>query len=286
MLPYHVLFFQKNIRPQKVAEIQECWRRRYASFLHLQLHELSDINPHHQEHKLLARREIPLGALLCGTDLATCYRGPAALYYHSPNSVQTWPSFPCLNISTSICGHYSWNPIDLLTHRLEGLVFPSVLLAPKSFRLYRRPSLDTEVNIVLHFLGNGLSCGEAIRTINKGEELVRHWDLGEYQWRHTERAGWWCNESGAYQARTLYALQKPSNGYYLDCLKHDADDTRPDRIKWYHDATFEAQALLVEACEADIVEMQRRSRKRDRDSLEASERLLMQSYDVNVLLIV
>ena len=87
------------------------------------------------------------------------------------------------------------------------------------------------MNIVLHFLGNGLSCGEAIGTIAKGEELVRHWDLGDYQWRHTERAAWWSYESGAHQARTLYALQKPSHEYYLDCLRHDADDTRPDHTQ-------------------------------------------------------
>ena len=74
----------------------ECWRRRYASFLHLKLDELSDINPHIQEHRVTARREIPLGALLCGTDLATCYRGPAALFYHCPNTVQTLPLLPFL----------------------------------------------------------------------------------------------------------------------------------------------------------------------------------------------
>ena len=235
---------------------------------------------------MTARREIPLGALLCGTDLATCYRGPAALFYHCPNTVQTLPLLPCLNVSASIRGHYSWNALDLLTHRLEGLVFPSVLLAHKSYQMSRRPHLDPPVNIVLHFLGNGLSCGETIRTIAKGEQLVRHWDLGDYQWRHTKSAHWWAHESGAYQARTLYALQIPSHEYYLDCLRHAADDTRPDRTQWYRAGTFEGQALLVEACEADIVETRRQSRKRYRESLEESERLLMQSYDVNVLLIV
>ena len=151
------------------------------------------------------------------------------------------------------------------------------------------------MNIVLHFLGIWLSCGEAIRTIAKGEALIRHWDLGDYQWRHTERASWWSYESGANQARILYDLQKPSDEYYLDCLRHDADDTRPDRTQWYREDTFRAQALLVEACEADRVESRRRNGKRYRDCLEASERrlyqeeaerLLMQSSDVNVLLIV
>ena len=50
----------------------------------------------------------------------------------------------------------------------------------------------------------------------------------------------------------------------------------------------------MEACEADLVESRRQSKKRYRDQLEASERLLyqeaserllMQSSDVNVLLV-
>ena len=190
----------------------ECWRRRYASFLHLKLDELSDIDPHTQEHRVTARKEIPLGALLCGTDLATCYRGAASLFFHSPNTVQTLPVLPYVSSRASLRGHYSWNALDLLTHRLEGLVFLSVLLAYRSSRLSAQPHLDPPVNFVLHFLGNGLSCGEAIRTIARGETLIRHWDLGEYQWRRTDN--------------------------YLDCLRHDVDDTRPDRTKWYSEKNF------------------------------------------------
>ena len=115
-----------------------------------------------------------------------------------------------------------------MTHSLEGLIFPSVLLANSSHRLSVRPALDPPVNIVLHFLGNGLSCGEVIRPIAVGEALLRHWDLGDYQWRHTERTMWWSYESGANQARVLYDLLKPSDDYYLDCLRHDADYTRPE----------------------------------------------------------
>ena len=52
-------------------------------------------------------------------------------------------------------------------------------------------------NIVLHFLGNALSCGEVIRPIAVGEALIRRWDLGGYQWRHTERTKWWSYNDGA-----------------------------------------------------------------------------------------
>ena len=244
---------------------------------------------------MTVRHGIPLGALICGTDLATCYRRAAALFFHCPNTVQTLHVLPYVGSRASLRGHYYWNSIVLLTHRLESLVFSSVLLAYRSFRMSPRPHLDPPVNIFLHLLGNGLSCGEAIRPIARGETLIRHWDLGEYQWRHTERTRWWSYESGANQARILYDLLKPSDDYYLDCLRHDADHTRPDRTQWYCEDTFNSQALLVEACEADLVERRRQSKERLHAELEASERLLhqeaserlfMQSSDVNVLLIV
>ena len=53
-------YLQRHIRPQKVAEIKECWRRRYASFPHLQLDEISELNPHFREHVITARRELPV----------------------------------------------------------------------------------------------------------------------------------------------------------------------------------------------------------------------------------
>ena len=134
--------------------------------------------------------------------------------------MQTLPVLPYVSSRASLRSHYFWNALDLLTHRLEGLVFPSVLLAYRSIRVSAQPHLDPPVNFVLHFLGNGLSCGEAIRTIARGETLIRHWDLGEYQWRRTDN--------------------------YLDCLRHDVDDTRPDRTQWYSEETFKSHALLVE----------------------------------------
>ena len=171
-----------------------------------------------------------------------------------------------------------------MTHRLEGLIFPSVLLANRSHRVLVRPALDPPVNIVLHFLGNGLSCGEVIRKIPAGGTLIRHWDLGEYQWRHTDRTRWWSYESGANQARVLYDLLKPSDDYYLDCLQHDADYTRTDRTLWYCEATFACQALLAENCNADLLAV-RSSNELYQGVKECSERLLMQGCDLNILLV-
>ena len=72
-------------------------------------------------------------------------------------------------------------------------------------------------NLVLHFLWNGLTCGEVIRQIGIGEALLRHWSLGDYRWNHTKLTRWWCYKNGASQARILFDLLKPSDDYYLDC---------------------------------------------------------------------
>ena len=240
--------------------------------------------PHAREHVVSARRELPLGALLCGTDLATCYRGAASLFYHCPYTVQTLPVLPYVSARASLRGHYSWDTLDLMTHRLEGLIFPSLLLANRSPRVTVQPSLCVLPNVVLHFLGNGLSCGEVIRPITIGEALIRHWDLGDCQWRHTERTRWWSYNDGASQARIRYDLLKPSDDYYLDCLSHDADYTRADRTLWYCEATFTCQALLAENCNADLVEQRRASKERYQVEQQASERSFLQLCDVNALL--
>ena len=115
--------------------MQECWRRRYASFLRLKLDELPGIHPTHRDHELLARRDLVVGSLLCGTDLATCTRSSASLFFHSPNVVQTLPVLPYVSPSSFMRGHYSWNKRELLTNRLEELIFPTVLLSDISLRL-------------------------------------------------------------------------------------------------------------------------------------------------------
>ena len=219
------------------------------------------------EHQLLARRPLPLGALICGIDLAACERGAASLFYHSPNVVQTLPLLPIASSSSFLRGHYSWDPMDLLTHRLEGLIFPSVLLVNRALR-----TSDLVPNIVLHFLGNGVTCGEVIRPIAKGEALLRHWNLGGFKWRHIRLTRGWSAQDGSTQAKLIYDLVKPSNQYHLDCIAHDADDTRPAGTPWYRADTFEALVLLHFAFYEGIA----RFRSEER------ERYLMSACDVNV----
>ena len=148
-----------------------------------------------------------------------------------------------------------------MTHRLEGLIFPSVLLVNRSRRVTVLPVSRGLPNIVLHFLGNGLTCGEVIRPIHTGEALLQHWSLGDYAWRHTQLTQGWCYKDGASQAGILYDLLKPSDDYYLDGVSHDADDTRADLTQWYCEATFDSEALLAEVCNADIAQRRKEEKR-------------------------
>ena len=120
-----------------------------CKLLHLQLKEISDIHPPYQEHDLLARRELAIGSLLCGTDLAACPRSYATLFHDSPNVVQTLPVLPYGSHRCFLRGRYSWNTRELLWRRVEGLIFPLVLLPSKTLRFYV-PHNDRDLpNIVM-----------------------------------------------------------------------------------------------------------------------------------------
>ena len=181
-----------------------------------------------------------------------------------------------------IPGHYSWNTRELLTHRLEGLVFPSVLLSERTLRLIVRLDPRIYANIVLHFLGNGLTCGEVIRPIRAGQALLRHWSLGAYTWRHTDLTEGWSGKDAGTQSRILFDLMKPSDAYYLDCALHDADGYRADRSIWYRNDTFESHYLLERACQDDIARHLEEDRNRYYAHKEGRERTLMSACDVNV----
>ena len=170
-----------------------------------------------------------------------------------------------------IPGHYSWHTRELLTHRVEGLIFPSVLLAEKTLRFV---ALDPRIfpNIVVHFLGNGLTCGEVIRPIGAGQALLRHWSLGVYTWRHSDLTQGWSGKGAGAQSRILFDLVKPSDGYYLDCVHHDEDEYRAEPSIWYRRDTFESQCLLEKAWRDDMA----RHLEEDRN------RHLMSLCDVNV----
>ena len=82
--------------------------------------------------------------------------------------------------------HYPFSSTLVLRHAceiitlalLEGLIFPSVLLANTTLRLTVLPHSRALPNIVLHFLGNGLISGEVIRPVHAGEAPLLHWSLG------------------------------------------------------------------------------------------------------------
>ena len=119
----------------------------------------------------MARRDLPLGALICGTELLAFARGSAYLFHHSSNVARAWPFSN--NLSPHWRGHYSWSTLELLSYQVEGLVFPSILLAARAHR-WRIPShWYPSPKIVLHFLGKGLTCGEILRDVSAGEAQTR-----------------------------------------------------------------------------------------------------------------
>ena len=85
-------------------------------------------------------------------------------------------------------------------------------------------------------------------------------------------------------ARVLYDLLKPSDDYYLDCLQHDSDHSRPDRTLWYCEEALACQTLLAENCNADLLAV-RSSNELYQGVKECSERRLMQGCDLNVLFV-
>ena len=283
---YLFLALQEAFRKEKVAEIKECWNRRYASFLHLQLDEISDIHPLHQEHSLLARRVFTIGSLLCGTNLASSPRGYACLFHDSPNVVQTLPVLPYASHRHFLEGRYSWNTRELLSQRVEGLIFPFVLLASRTYRYTVPPDTRESPNIVLHFLGNGLSCGEVIQPIKVGETLIRHWSLGPFTWWNNERTEGWASRAPRTQARVLFELLKPADPYFLDCLAHDADDTRTDRSSWYNAATFGVLStmnrIVAESVEASVLAHLNTDYAWSCARDECLERSSMSACDINV----
>ena len=114
----------------------------------------------------------------------------------------------------------------LLKHRelnnpsAGGLIFPSVLLANRTLHLTVLPPSHLLPNIVLHFLGYGLTCREETRAVQTGEPLLRLWSLRTYSWRHTALSRGWSSKDASTQASVLQNLLKPSEGYHLDCASH------------------------------------------------------------------
>ena len=64
--------------------------------------------------------------------------------------------------------------------RLEGLISPSTIVAARVHR-WRIPSYwYSGRNVVLHFLGNGLICGEIVQEVSAGEALTRPFSIDAF----------------------------------------------------------------------------------------------------------
>ena len=263
--------WQASFRDEKIAEIEECFQRRFATILHVELDEVPDIHPLYQCHQLVARRDLPVGALICETDLSAFARGSAYLFHHSPNVARVWPFVN--NVTPHWRGHYSWSALDLLSYRVEGLIFPSALLAAKTHR-WRIPShWYPSPNIVLHFLGNGLSCGEPIQDVSAGEALVRHFSLGPFSWSSPGDTRGWITKSADKHARMLLEELDDCDEYFAECASHDENESRADRALWYREDTFVRAAALYADPDVDWREMVKQTKELSR----------MHACDVNVL---
>ena len=140
-----------------------------------------------------------------------------------------------------------------MAHRLEGLIFPSVLLANKILRLNVLLNSRALTNILLNFLGNGLTCGEVIRPICFGDALLRHWSMARFAWKHTEETRGWCGKDGPQHARLLFDMLKQPDEYFLECASHDSDECRPDPARWYQEDTFDKASLLIGVCRVEAI---------------------------------
>ena len=239
------------------------------------MNEVDEIHPSFQTHILVALRDLPVGALLCGTELANFDRGSAFLYHNSPNVAVSLP-FPNL-AHPDWRGHFSWNTLELLSYRLEGLIFPSVLLSARQHR-WRTPNhWYPKSNIVLHFLGNGLCCGEVISPIAAGEELVRHFGLGAYVWSNTCETRGWIDKSAEDQAALLFGDMIECDEYFADCAFHDENDSRADLAVWYREDTFDrlAEYWVKSDAEEDLQQIEIDAQYRELDR--------MRCCDVNVI---
>ena len=195
----------------------------------MEFDEVPEIHPLDQSHNLVARRDLPMGALICGTKVAAFAQGNAYLFHHSPNVARAWPF--STNLSPHWRGRYSWSTLELLSNRLEGLILPSALLAARAHR-WRIPShWYPSRNVVLHFLRSGLTCGEILQDVSAGEALTRHFSMDAFTWSCAGDTRRWITKSADEQARVLREELDDCEEYFADCAFHDQNESRPDRAE-------------------------------------------------------
>ena len=92
---------------------------------------------------------------------------------------------------------------------------------------------------MLHFLGNGLSCGEVISEIAAGEELVRHFDTGAFAWSNTYVTRGWITKTAEEKAEILFGDLVECDEYFADCTSHDETESPADCVTWFREDTFD-----------------------------------------------
>ena len=117
-----------------------------------------------------------------------------------------------------------------MTYRLEGSTFPSILT--KTHIWIVPPHWRTRPNVVLHFLGNGLTWGEVIKPVREGEVLKRHWRMGTYTWDLAHVTQGWLTKHAPAQARILCDLLDDCDDSFADFTIHDENEYRADRSTW------------------------------------------------------
>ena len=166
-----------------------------------------------------------------------------------------------------------------LTFMLAGLtaLFSlSVLLATRSRRFSIPSRQSSPPNVALHFLGNGLTCGEAFCPIAVGDVISCHWRFGAVHWDKTELTRGWISKDPQSQADILMDTVDDCFGYFFNCAFHDEDDYRPDQATRYREETFVCVGQLNGAqIEEDKCFF-------DEEYAEWDEFLKMRTEDVNV----
>ena len=102
-------------------------------------------------------------------------------------------------------------------------------------------------NVVLHFLGNGLNCGEALCPIEPGDLICCHWRFGAFHSEETEVTRGWIRMDPHGQADILMDTVDYCSNYFFNCAFHDEDNYRPNQTIWYREETCVTVGQLIRA---------------------------------------
>ena len=152
-----------------------------------------------------------------------------------------------------------------------------MLLAAQAHRWRTHSHWYPSVNIVLHFLRNGLTCGEVITDIAAGEDRVRHFGTRAFAWSNTWVTREWITKSAEKQAALLFEDLVKCDKYFADCTSHDEIESRLDRAIWYREEIFDRLVKPWVQSDADELRAQKNV------DVQYKELFLMRACNVNAL---